>query len=129
MPPFNHFTTKAKEVIRKSHELAIERGQNNVNAIHLLAALVFQEESLILSLLERLEIDVELLDELKSALGRVAVDLPQERTALCHVGIKLVIPHAIKRASDIEPLAVEAKLEHLRPTDEAGIGLGAALCA
>lgn len=61
MPPFNHFTTKAKEIIRKSHELAIERGQNNVNAIHLLAALVFQEESLIVALLERLDIDINLL--------------------------------------------------------------------
>jgi len=38
MPPFNHFTTKAKEVIRKAHELAIERGQNHVNTLHLLTA-------------------------------------------------------------------------------------------
>jgi len=78
MPPFNHFTTKAKEVIRKSHELAIERGQNNVNAIHLLAALVFQEESLILSLLERLEIDVELLTD--SIIE--AIDEPESRTTV-----------------------------------------------
>jgi ATP-dependent Clp protease ATP-binding subunit ClpA len=40
MPPFNNFTTKAKEVIRKSHELAVERGQNHVNSLHLLTALV-----------------------------------------------------------------------------------------
>lgn len=63
MPPFNHFTTKAKEAIRKSHELAIERGQNHVNSIHLLAALLLQEESMVLSILDRLEVDTTLLTD------------------------------------------------------------------
>ncbi len=58
MPPFNNFTTKAKEVIRRAHELAIERGQNHVNPTHLLAALIMQEESIVSSILDRLEIDV-----------------------------------------------------------------------
>lgn len=59
MPPqFNNFTTKAKEAIRRSHELAIERGQNQVNPLHLMAALLLQEDSLVLAILERLEIDV-----------------------------------------------------------------------
>lgn len=61
MQPFSHFTTKAKEVIRKAHELAIERGQNHVNPLHLLAALVIQEESMILSILDKLEVDTVLL--------------------------------------------------------------------
>ena len=63
MPPFNHFTTKAKEAIRKSHELAIERGQNHVNSVHLLAGLVLQEESMVISILDRLEIDTTLLTD------------------------------------------------------------------
>ncbi len=57
MPPFNHFTTKAKEVIRHAHEFVIERGQNHVSALHLFAALVTQEDSLILPLLEKIDID------------------------------------------------------------------------
>lgn len=61
MPPFNHFTTKAKEVIRKAHELAIERGQNHVNSLHLLAGLLLQEDSLIISVLDKMEIDSVLL--------------------------------------------------------------------
>lgn len=61
MPPFNQFTTKAKEVIRKSHELAIERGVNHVNSIHLLSALLLQEESMTLSILDRLQVDTGLL--------------------------------------------------------------------
>ena len=36
MTPFGNFTTKAKEAVRKAHELAIERGQNHVSPIHLL---------------------------------------------------------------------------------------------
>ncbi len=63
MPPFNNFTTKAKEVIRRAHELAIERGQNHVNPTHLLLALIMQEESIISSILDRLEIDVILLTD------------------------------------------------------------------
>ena len=63
MPPLNQFTTKAKEAIKKAHELAIERGQNNVSAVHLLTALLVQEESLVLSMLDRLEVDTILLTD------------------------------------------------------------------
>ncbi len=57
MPPFNHFTTKAKDAIRKAHEMAIERGQNHVSPLHLLTALVFQEDGVVSSILDRLEVD------------------------------------------------------------------------
>ncbi len=63
MPPFNHFTTKAKEAIRRAHELAIERGQNHVNPLHLLSSLIIQEESMVTAILERLEVDTILLSE------------------------------------------------------------------
>ncbi len=61
MPPFNNFTTKAKESVRRAHELAIERGQNHVSPLHLLAALVLQEESLVFSILDRMEVDTIML--------------------------------------------------------------------
>jgi ATP-dependent Clp protease ATP-binding subunit ClpB len=63
MPPFNHFTTKAKEAIRRAHELAIERGQNHVSPFHLLTALILQEESVVQSILDRLEVDTILLTD------------------------------------------------------------------
>lgn len=64
MPPsINNFTTKAKESIKKAHELAIERGQNHVTAVHLLTALLLQEESMVTSILERLEVDTMLLTD------------------------------------------------------------------
>ena len=61
MPPFSNFTTKAKEAVRRAHELAIERGQNHVSPLHLLAALILQEESLVFSMLDRMEVDTIML--------------------------------------------------------------------
>lgn len=58
MPNFQNFTTKAKEAIRKAHELAIERGQNHVSPIHLLTALSMQDESAVIAILDRLDIDI-----------------------------------------------------------------------
>lgn len=63
MPPLNKFTTKAKEAIKKAHELAIERGQNHVSSMHLLGALLLQEESIVYSILDRLEVDTILLTD------------------------------------------------------------------
>lgn len=63
MPGFNQFTTKAKEAIKKAHEFAIERGQNHVNGLHLLTALLFQEESVVISILDSLQVDTLLLSD------------------------------------------------------------------
>ena len=63
MTPFNHFTTKAKEAIRRAHELAIERGQNHVNTLHLLAALILQEDSIVMSIFDKLQVDTILLTD------------------------------------------------------------------
>ncbi len=63
MPPMHQFTTKAKEAIRRAHELAIERGQNHVSPVHLLTALLLQEESMVISVLDKLEVDTILLTD------------------------------------------------------------------
>ena len=70
MPPaFNNFTTKAKEVIRRAHELAIERGQNQVSPLHLMGALLTQEESLVHAILEKMDIDlIHLTDSIVDAI-------------------------------------------------------------
>lgn len=63
MPPFGRFTSKAREAIRRAHELAVERGQNHVNPNHLVAALILQEESVVYSILERMGVDIVLLTD------------------------------------------------------------------
>lgn len=62
-PPFGNFTTKAKEAVRKAHELAIERGQNHVSSLHLVAALIMQEESAVVAILDRLDVDTILFTD------------------------------------------------------------------
>jgi ATP-dependent Clp protease ATP-binding subunit ClpB len=64
MPNFQNFTSRAKEAIRKAHELAIERGQNHVSPTHLLAALLMQEENTVISILDRLDVDVIMMSDL-----------------------------------------------------------------
>ncbi len=63
MPPFQKFTGKARDAIKKAHELAIERGQNHVNPIHLLAALLVQEESSTISIIDKMEVDSLMLTD------------------------------------------------------------------
>ncbi|MEK7539087.1 MAG: AAA family ATPase [Patescibacteria group bacterium] len=78
MPPLNKFTTKAKDAIKKAHELAIERGVNHVSSLHLLAALLLQEESMVNSILDKLEIDTMLLTDSILEL----IELPESRNTL-----------------------------------------------
>ena len=59
--PFKNFTSKAREAIRHAHELAVERGQNHVNPLHLLTALVLQDESMVASILDKMQVDTQLL--------------------------------------------------------------------
>ncbi len=63
MPPLAKLTTKAREALRRAHELAIERGQNHVNPVHLLCALILQEESMVASILDKLEVDTPVLTD------------------------------------------------------------------
>ncbi|MCF7835946.1 MAG: AAA family ATPase [Candidatus Marinimicrobia bacterium] len=72
MLPFSNFTQKAQETIRKAHELAMERGQSQIDTLHLLAALIFQDDGVVLSVFDKLETDINfltdsLLDELDEA--------------------------------------------------------------
>jgi len=78
MTPFNNYTTKAKEAIHRAHQLAVERGHNQVSTVHLLAALLMQEESMVVPMLEQLDIDVahfsdSVLELIEGTSGNTAV--------------------------------------------------------
>ena len=78
MPNFHNFTTKAKEAIRKAHELAIERGQNHVSPVHLLTALAMQDESAVISILDRLDVDVIAFTDLLLE----ALEMPESQSTI-----------------------------------------------
>jgi ATP-dependent Clp protease ATP-binding subunit ClpB len=105
MPPLNKFTTKAKEAIKKAHELAIERGQNHVSSLHLFTALILQEESIINSILDKLEIDTMLLTD--SLLE--AIESPESQSTLSpayqiylNPDLAQVIEHSVKVAENMK---------------------------
>lgn len=55
----NRFTTKSHEVLRRSQEIALSRNQHQVDASHLLYALLMQDESLVNVVLERIGVDID----------------------------------------------------------------------
>src|SRR3989344_3098702 len=61
MPPFSNFTIKAQEAIKRAHELALERNQNQIDSTHLLASLLLEEDGLVIAALEKMEIDTAFL--------------------------------------------------------------------
>ena len=63
MTPFNNFTIKAQEALKKAHDLAIERSHQQITPLHILAALVLQEEGTVEAVLEKLGQDVAALSE------------------------------------------------------------------
>ncbi len=114
MPPLTQFTTKAKEAIKRAHELAIERGQNNVNTMHLLAALLVQEDSNVVTLLDRLDLDTMLLTDsvlegIEAADGQTTV-APSYQMFLTG-DLAQTIEHSLKVASEMKDNFVST--EHL----------------
>ncbi len=107
MPPFNRFTTKAKEALRRSHELAIERGQNNVNPMHMFVALMTQEESLVTAIFAKMEIDLNLL--LDNALE--AIEEPENARTLSPSYQIYLTPELAKILEDAMKMAATMKDE------------------
>ena len=72
--PGGQFTHKAQEAILHAQDLARERSQQQIDALHLLYALLSQEESVVLNLLQRLGADIEgIKRKTKVALERLPV--------------------------------------------------------
>ena len=57
----NNFTIKAQEAIQNAHHIAIEYNQQQVDCSHLMLSLATQEEGVVLSILKKLEVDVDKL--------------------------------------------------------------------
>lgn len=114
MPPLNKFTTKAKDAIKRAHELAIERGMNHVSSLHLLAALLLQEESMVNSILDKLEVDTMLLTDSVLEL----IELPESHSTISpsyqiylNPDLAQVIEHSVKIAEYMKDEFVST--EHL----------------
>ena len=60
---FNKFTEKSQEAIINSQVIATSYGQANIEALHILLALLQQDESLVKPILEKMKIDPEIIED------------------------------------------------------------------
>jgi ATP-dependent Clp protease ATP-binding subunit ClpB len=63
MPNFHRFTIKAQEALQNAQEVAAKKNHGELKALHLLAALLEDEQSLVIPVLERCGVSLEKLDE------------------------------------------------------------------
>ena len=59
---FGNFTTRAQEAFQKAHYIAQEKSSEQVNCLHLLLALLRQDDGLVSTILKKMEADVGRLD-------------------------------------------------------------------
>jgi ATP-dependent Clp protease ATP-binding subunit ClpB len=63
MPNFHRFTIKAQEALQNAQEIAAKKNHGELKPLHLLAALLEDEQSLVIPVLERSGVNLETLDE------------------------------------------------------------------
>ncbi|MCF7820802.1 MAG: AAA family ATPase [Candidatus Pacebacteria bacterium] len=76
---FNRFTNKSQETIINAQILASDNGQENIEALHLLVALLQQQEGLIRPILEKMNIDPDTIED--QALDKIEA-LPKIKTSV-----------------------------------------------
>jgi len=73
-PGGQNFTRKAQEALLMAQDIARERGQQQIDALHLLYVLLSQEESVILNLLQKMGVDVTALKrDVEIALDKIPI--------------------------------------------------------
>ncbi|EKD32960.1 MAG: hypothetical protein ACD_76C00106G0001 [uncultured bacterium] len=70
----NNFTHRSQEALQHAHNIAVEGGQQALEPIHLLAALLSQEESIVLTIFDKLEVE---FDDLADEIDHILHDLPK----------------------------------------------------
>ena len=69
----NNFTTKSQEALQRSYQLAAEKNHQQIEPLHLLAALLSQEEGIVLPILRQMEAPINAVkSEVAGALNSLA---------------------------------------------------------
>jgi ATP-dependent Clp protease ATP-binding subunit ClpB len=68
----NNFTNKAQDALMQAQQIAQEKGQSQIDALHLLYALLLQEGSIIITVLQKLGVDSEsLIKKVDSQIAKI----------------------------------------------------------
>jgi ATP-dependent Clp protease ATP-binding subunit ClpB len=74
MNPGTNFTNKAQDALMQAQQLAQEKGQSQIDTLHLLMALLTQESSIVITVLQKLGVDI---DSLKKKVEVQVFKIPQ----------------------------------------------------
>ncbi|MDP2629395.1 MAG: AAA family ATPase [Candidatus Harrisonbacteria bacterium] len=74
MQNFNKFTIKAQEALQNAQELAAENNHGEFKALHLLASLLEDDQSLVRPLLSKSKVDIEVLEQ---AVDNAIAEMPK----------------------------------------------------
>ncbi len=89
----NKFTNKSQEALMRAQQIAAEHGQNQIDAIHLLAALVTQEDSIVKTIINKIGIDaVSLKDRIKT----IVSSLPKMQKSGAGIGTLYTTPNMVR---------------------------------
>lgn len=78
-----NFTTKSQEAIQMAHQLAMANGQQALEPIHLMAALLEQDDGVVTSILKKLQVEIA---ELKGEVDAAMLRLPRISSAVGGIG-------------------------------------------
>ncbi len=96
----NNFTSKSQEAIQNAQFLATENGQPGVEPVHLLAALVAQEDGFVPTILKKLEVS---MPSLRGDIDRILDSLPRharvERGGLGQIILTPQLASVLQQAS------------------------------
>ncbi len=101
----NKFTTKSQEALRHAQEIAVDNQNQQVDALHLLAALLLQEESLVLTIFKKVEADIT---QVKNKIAQLLENFPKSKTEVALTQMFLtedlakVLAGAEKEANDLK---------------------------
>ena len=90
-----NFTHKAQEAILTAQDTARQAGQQQIDALHLLLALVSQEGSVVLTLLQKIGVDIEnLKKKAKAALEKIPTIATPQTWSVWPAKVRSVSPVA-----------------------------------
>jgi ATP-dependent Clp protease ATP-binding subunit ClpB len=70
----NNFTNKAQDALMQAQQLAQEKGQSQIDALHLLYALLLQEGSIVITILQKLGADKDaLIKKVESQIAKIPI--------------------------------------------------------
>ena len=89
----NKFTNKSQEALMRAQQVAAEHGQNQIDAIHLLAALLTQDESIVRTIINKIGLD---LGNLKERIQNIINSMPKNAGAQGGIGTLYTTPNMVK---------------------------------